>query len=90
MLFEKCKHHLRISSPPYRSSNEDGVILAKVNIPLVLRKFTVFSLFLGQIDKRSVSHAVILVRYYLKLLCTCKFSDIIGDYLRIADLDVSN
>ena len=90
-VLEQREHHLRVGAPPYRTADEDGVVLRKVGGgAFVRRQLALVGLFLGQFDEWHIGHAVILVGDNLKLVGTFDFSDVVGHDLGVADLDVAH
>ena len=90
-VLEQCEHHLRAGAPPHGAANEDGVVLGEVRgSAFVGRQLALVGLFLRQVDKRRVGHAVVLVGDDFVLVGTSDFADVVGYYLGVPDLDVAH
>ena len=50
VLLEEGEHHLRISAPPYGTTDEYGVVATQIDVALVLWQFAFLGLFLCQIN----------------------------------------
>ena len=78
-------------APPHGSADEDGVVLAEVwGSAFVGRQLALVGLFLRQVDKRRIGHAVVLVGDDFVLVGTCDFADIVGHNLGVANLDIAH
>ena len=76
VVLEECEHHLRIGSPPHGTADEDGVVLAEVDVALVLGQFAILRLFLGQFDERHIGHSIVLVGDDLELVDRMNFTSL--------------
>ena len=88
-ILEEREHHLWVCAPPHGAADEDGVVLAEVGGgTFVGRQLAFVGLFLRQVDKRCIGHAVVLVGDDLVLVGTRDFADVVGHNLGVANLDV--
>lgn len=90
ILVKECEHHSWISTPPDRTTNEDGVVIINVlNLALERWLLTLFALFFCQLGKRIIRHIVVFLSHDLKLIASSNFLYFVGNKLGIANLDVA-
>ena len=90
ILVEEGEHHSWVGSPPYRTTDEDGVIIIDVfNLALERWLFPLFGLLLCHIYKIIIRQVIILISYDFELVATGNLLNLIGNKFGIADLYVS-
>ena len=90
-VFEEGEHYLRVGAPPNGTADKDGVVGCEVGSrAFVGRQLAVGCLFLGQIDKGHVGHAVILVGDDFVLVGPSDFADVVSHDFGVADFNVAD